>query len=157
METAGEDDDADQFVVPPLKEPETIWSLAFSPCGMYLASGGVHGRSPDQSSPSCPYSDAPIISATCQVHAARGVVLTGDIARKLDGPRLPTIRRMIPERASVCRGKSQQNRRSNLGPSSFRAMSPVKTRVDLPQEGIHGRSPDQSSPSCPYSDPLSGA
>lgn len=35
--------DGDEFVVPPLKEPETIWSLAFSPCGMYLASGGDNG------------------------------------------------------------------------------------------------------------------
>jgi WD40 repeat protein len=33
----------DEFVIPPLKEPETIWSLAFSPCGMFLASGGDNG------------------------------------------------------------------------------------------------------------------
>jgi WD40 repeat protein len=50
-EPAGEDAEAegatradgDEFVIPPLKEPETIWSLAFSPCGMYLASGGDNG------------------------------------------------------------------------------------------------------------------
>jgi WD40 repeat protein len=35
--------DNDVFEIPPLKEPETIWSLAFSPCGMFLASGGDNG------------------------------------------------------------------------------------------------------------------
>ncbi|KAJ9115131.1 hypothetical protein QFC22_005461 [Naganishia vaughanmartiniae] len=33
----------DEFPVPALKDPETIWSLAFSPCGMFLASGGDNG------------------------------------------------------------------------------------------------------------------
>ncbi|KAJ9104583.1 hypothetical protein QFC21_002081 [Naganishia friedmannii] len=33
----------DSFTVPALKDPETIWSLAFSPCGMFLASGGDNG------------------------------------------------------------------------------------------------------------------
>lgn len=35
--------DTDEFEIPPLKDPETIWSLAFSPCGMFLASGGDNG------------------------------------------------------------------------------------------------------------------
>ncbi|KAI5454151.1 Cytosolic iron-sulfur protein assembly protein [Naganishia albida] len=39
----GETPDNYEFVIPPLKEPETIWSLAFSPCGMFLASGGDNG------------------------------------------------------------------------------------------------------------------
>jgi WD40 repeat protein len=29
--------------VPPLLEDETVWSLAFSPCGMFMASGGDLG------------------------------------------------------------------------------------------------------------------
>jgi WD40 repeat protein len=29
--------------IPPLKEAETVWSLSFSPCGRYLASGGDGG------------------------------------------------------------------------------------------------------------------
>lgn len=33
----------DEFTIPALKDPETIWSLAFSPCGMFLASGGDNG------------------------------------------------------------------------------------------------------------------
>jgi WD40 repeat protein len=31
------------FTIPALQEPETVWSVAFSPCGNYLASGGDGG------------------------------------------------------------------------------------------------------------------
>ncbi|KAJ9098550.1 hypothetical protein QFC19_006318 [Naganishia cerealis] len=41
--SADNDDKNDEFTVPALKDPETIWSLAFSPCGMFLASGGDNG------------------------------------------------------------------------------------------------------------------
>lgn len=39
----GSQTDEEDFSVPPLLESETIWSLAFSPCGQYLASGGDNG------------------------------------------------------------------------------------------------------------------
>jgi WD40 repeat protein len=34
---------ASELVVPPLVEAETVWSLAWSPCGRFLASGGDRG------------------------------------------------------------------------------------------------------------------
>lgn len=37
------EDQEEEFHVPELKEPETIWALAFSPCGQFLASGGDNG------------------------------------------------------------------------------------------------------------------
>ena len=37
------DSSPSDFVVPPLQDPETVWSVAFSPCGQYLASGGDGG------------------------------------------------------------------------------------------------------------------
>jgi WD40 repeat protein len=35
--------DEDDFEIPALVEPETVWAVAFSPCGGYLASGGDLG------------------------------------------------------------------------------------------------------------------
>lgn len=37
------DDDDGEIIIPPLKEPDTVWSAAFSPDGRYLATGGDSG------------------------------------------------------------------------------------------------------------------
>ena len=41
-------------------------------------------------------------------------LLSGDIVRKLDGPKLPTIRRMILGRVSVCRGPNPRYLKSRI-------------------------------------------